>query len=150
MLRPQYLRHMAESHKTQNYQTPREGTLWKVTSPGLLATVLHGVGCYSKDLDGASRRHYLFENVVALKETDVMLYAGDEEMMVSHWHLQINQELQDPQYYTKFIAAVMLVNEKRVYLMYDDYSDIWRPGHLLMQVVDSGDSSQHFSGGSEK
>lgn len=133
---------MSESYKTQNYQTPREGTLWKATTPGLLATVLHGAGCYSEGSDGVTRRHYLFENVVALNERDVMLYVGDEDMMVSHWHLQINEELQDPQHYTRLIAAVMFLNEKRVYLMYDDYSDIWRPGHLLTQVVDnSGDNT---------
>ena len=75
-----------------------------------------------------------------------MLYVGDEDMMVSHWHLQINQELEDPQYYTRLVAAVMLLNEKRVYLMYDDYSDIWRPGHLLKQVVDSDSSNKEKQG----
>jgi len=137
---------MSDSNKTQNYPTPREGTLWRASSPGLLATVLHGLGCYSEGSDGVSRRHYLFENVVALKEGDVMLYVGDEDMMVSHWHLQINQELEDPQYYTRLVAAVMLLNEKRVYLMYDDYSDIWRPGHLLKQVVDSDSSNKEKQG----
>jgi len=78
---------MSDSNKTQNYPTPREGTLWRASSPGLLATVLHGLGCYSEGSDGVSRRHYLFENVVALKEGGVLLYVGDEDMMVSNWHL---------------------------------------------------------------
>jgi len=144
MLQPQHFRHMSHINKTQNYVAPREGTLWTATSPGLLATELHGVGCYSLGSDGKTRRHYLFDNVVALEEGDVLLYIGDENMMVSHWHLQINQEFQDPQYYTELTAVVMLLNEKRVYLMYDDYSDLWRPGCLLRAVVDS-DSQQSFS-----
>lgn len=102
---------------------PKSGTLLTVISPGLVAATLSSVNRTSGDI-----RWYIFENISFLEKGSTLLYLGDETLMVSHWELHnIEEHYGNDELYRKFLAAIFLYNDKKIYIFYDDHYDMWDP-----------------------
>ena len=102
---------------------PKSGTLLTVISPGLVGATLISVNRTDGDI-----RWYIFENISFLERGATLLYLGDETLMVTHWELyNQNEYLDTEEYYKKFLAAVFLYNDKKIYIFYDDHYDMWDP-----------------------
>lgn len=102
---------------------PKSGTLLTVISPGLVAATLSSINKIEGDI-----RWYVFENISFLEKGSTLLYVGDETLMVTHWELyNVDDYYANDEFYRKFLAAVFLYNDKKVYIFYDDHYDMWDP-----------------------
>ena len=109
---------------------PYTGTLWRVNLPGLVAATLNPINRMEGDI-----RWYLFDNISFLERESTLLYLGDETLMVTHWELiDPDEYYSSDEYYKKFLVAVFLHNDKKVYVFYDDHYDLWDPDFYLMQI----------------
>ena len=107
---------------------PKSGTLLTVISPGLVAATLTPTNRTDEDL-----RWYIFDNISFLEKGATLLYIGDESLMVTHWELYEHTDYyEDNEYYKRFLAAVFLHNDKKIYIFYDDHYDMWEPNYYLM------------------
>lgn len=110
---------------------PKSGTLMTVISPGLVAATLTSVNRIDGDI-----RWYIFDNISFLDRESTLLYIGDETLMVTHWELYNQEEYLDiDDYYKKFLAAVFLHNDKKIYIFYDDHYDLWDPECYLELLI---------------
>ena len=102
---------------------PKSGTLLTVISPGLVTATLSSINKIEGDI-----RWYVFENISFLEKGSTLLYVGDETMMVTHWELyNVDEYYAKDEFYRKFLAAVFLHNDKKIYIFYDDHYDMWDP-----------------------
>ena len=102
---------------------PKSGTLLTVKSPGLVGATLISINRVNEDI-----RWYIFDNISFLEKGATLLYLGDETLMVTHWELYNQEDYYDTdEYYKKFLAAVFLYNDKKIYIFYDDHYDMWDP-----------------------
>lgn len=109
---------------------PKTGTLVKVRTYGLVAATLSIV-----NRDKNNMNWYMFENIAFLERDATLLYLGDENLMVSHWELTSQQDYCDADdYYKKFLAAVFLHDDKKIYVFYDDHYDMWDP-ELYFELI---------------
>lgn len=109
---------------------PHAGTLWRVNQPGLVAATLNPINKIEDDI-----RWYLFDNIAFLERESTLLYLGDETLMVSHWELLEPEEYYNSNdYYKKFLAAIFLHNDKKIYVFYDDHYDLWEMNFYLKQI----------------
>jgi hypothetical protein len=106
---------------------PKTGTLLKVKTHGLLGATLVPINRNKQDI-----RWYIFDNIAFLEKDTTLLYLGDETLMVSHWELVNHEDYYNTdEYYKKFLAAVFLHNDKKIYIFYDDHYDLWEPDCYL-------------------
>lgn len=102
---------------------PKTGTLLTVKTHGLLGATLHSLNRIENDI-----RWYIFDNITFLEKGGTLLYLGDETLMVSHWELMNHSDYLDTdEYFKKFLAAIFLHDDKKIYVFYDDHYDLWDP-----------------------
>lgn len=105
---------------------PKTGTLLTVISPSLVTATLNSI-----DKTEDNIRWYVFDNISFLEKDTTLLYLGDETLMVTHWDFYDKEEYRSEEYYKKYLAAVFLYNDKKIYLFYDNHYDIWDPNVYL-------------------
>lgn len=109
---------------------PKTGSLLRVNTHGLVAATLNIVNRDQNDI-----RWYVFDNISFLEKDTHILYLGDETLMVSHWELSSQQDYYDTEeYYKKFLSAVFLHDDKKIYVFYDDHYDMWDP-QLYFEIL---------------
>lgn len=125
-----------DANVKSQYPLPAPGSLWTPIYDQFYASSFGTVRHHPSATKDYDKPWYFLDELIHIKPGMLILYLGEESMMVTHWFLLDSSDQTEIQYYQKINAALALFNNRYVYLLYEDYCDIWKPGKHLRQLSD--------------